>query len=245
MEKQKFTFRKNIEYILVAVVVSNCSQAQQHTDTATYLNSIKTELHKKWPDNRTVNLVFHGHSVPSGYFVTPEVNSIESYPYLTFRNVKASYPYAVVNSIVTSIGGEQSEQGAERFEVEVLTHEPDVLFIDYALNDRSIGLERAKVAWEKMIHHAKAYGTKVILMTPTPDLKEDIDSPGAELAKHSEQIRELANKHKIGLVDSYALYKTIAESEDLKAYMAQNNHINEKGHQVVADAILDFFVPVN
>lgn len=216
-------------------------QAQQNTNPATYLDTLKTELQKKWPDNRTINLVFHGHSVPSGYFDTPNVRTLASYPHQTLKKVKEIYPHAVVNIIVTAIGGEQSEQGAARFKDEVLTHRPDVLFIDYALNDRSIGLERAKTAWEKMIQQAKGYGTKIILMTPTPDLKEDILSLDAELEKHSEQIRQLAEKYEVGLVDSYALFKEIAKTEDLKTYMAQNNHINEKGHQVVANAIMKFF----
>ena len=46
---------------------------------------------------------------------------------------------------------------------------------------------------------------------------------------------------KVGLVDSYALFKEIAKTEHLKGYMSQSNHINEKGHQVVADAIFEFF----
>lgn len=232
---------KKVVFLLLISLIPNPSQAQQKADQETHLDSIKTELQKKWPDNRTINLVFHGHSVPSGYFDTPNVYTIEAYPYQTLKKVKDLFPYAVVNSITTAIGGEQSEQGAERFKDEVLTHRPDVLFIDYALNDRSIGLERAKAAWEKMIREAKAYGTKIILMTPTPDLKEDILSSDAELEKHSEQIRQLAKKYEVGLVDSYALFKEIAESEDLKTYMAQNNHINEKGHQVVAEAIMEFF----
>ena len=29
---------------------------------------------------------------------------------------------------------------------------------------------------------------------------------------------------------------------DLKHYMSQNNHPNEKGHRVVADAILEWFL---
>ena len=228
-------------YLLSIAFTFNWACAQTSANEATYLDSIKMELHKKWPNNRTINMVFHGHSVPTGYFETPNVNTLASYPYLTLKNVKKIFPYAVVNSITTSIGGEQSEQGAERFEKEVLTHRPDVLFIDYALNDRGIGLEHAKKAWEKMIEEAIAYGTKVILMTPTPDLREDILSPNSELAKHSGQIRQLAEKYKIGLVDSYMLFKEIAKAEDLKTYMAQGNHINEKGHLIVAKTILDFF----
>lgn len=228
-------------FLLLIAFTFNRVYAQTSGNKTTYLYSTKMELHKKWPNNRTINLVFHGHSVPTGYFETPHVNTLGSYPQITLKNVKKIFPYAVVNSITTSIGGEQSEQGSNRFGKEVLTHRPDVLFIDYALNDRGIGLERAKIAWEKMIQEAMANGTKIILMTPTPDLKEDILSASSELAKHSSQIRLLAQKYQIGLVDSYRLFQEIAKTEDLKDYMAQSNHINEEGHQVVANAILDFF----
>lgn len=228
-------------FVLMILFVYHWSRAQIGDNSSTYLDSIKMELQKKWPDNRTINLVFHGHSVPSGYFVTPNVNTLGSYPYQTLKKIKEIYPFAVVNRITTAIGGEQSEQGAKRFKEEVLNHRPDVLFIDYALNDRSIGLERAKTAWGKMIGQAMAYGTKVVLMTPTPDLMEDIFSQNSELTKHSRQIRQLAKEFNLGLVDSYSIFREIAKTEDLKIYMAQNNHINDKGHQVVAEAILNFF----
>ncbi|UMB59214.1 SGNH/GDSL hydrolase family protein [Lutibacter sp. A80] len=208
---------------------------------SSYLDSLKTELKVKWPKNRTINLVFHGHSVPTGYTTRGVIDRLQSYPFRTLKKVNDFYPYSVVNTITTSIGGEQAEQGAKRFKDEVLIYKPDVLFIDYALNDRSIGLERAKVAWEQMIQEALAYGTKVILLTPTPDLKEEISSENTELAKHSEQIRSLAKKYSVGLVDCYALFKKIARTEPLIGYMAQNNHINQKGHQFVADAIFEYF----
>ena len=227
--------------ILVIIFGTNGSCAQDRTNVTTYLDSIKTELEKEWPKNKTINLVFHGHSVPSGYFKTPEVNTLASYPHLTLVKVKRLYPTAVVNSITTAIGGEQAEQGAERFREDVLNHRPDILFIDYALNDRSVGLERAKVAWESMIKEALAYGAKVILMTPTPDLAENILSDKGPLEKHSEQIRQLAVEHNVGLVDSYALFKEIAKTEDLRPLMAQDNHVNEKGHEIVAEAIVAFF----
>ena len=227
--------------ILVIIFGTNGSCAQDRTNAANYLDSIKIELEKEWPKNKTINLVFHGHSVPSGYFRTPEVNTLASYPHLTLVKVKRLYPVAVVNSITTAIGGEQAEQGAERFKEEVLSHRPDILFIDYGLNDRSIGLERAKKAWKSMIKEALAYGTKVILLTPTPDLTENILSEKVALEKHSEQIRQLAREQNVGLVDSYALFKEIAKTKDLRPYMAQNNHVNEKGHEIVAESIVAFF----
>src|SRR5262245_50112113 len=129
---------------------------------ATYLDSIKSELNKTWPKNRTINLVFHGHSVPTGYFNTPNVRTLDAYPHLTLGAIKKVYPFAAVNIITTSIGGENAEQGAKRFVDDVLTHKPDVLFIDYALNDRGIGLERARKAWVKMIKAALKAKVKII-----------------------------------------------------------------------------------
>lgn len=206
-----------------------------------YLDSLKKQLKVKWPNNTTINLVFHGHSVPTGYTTGGVLDRLQSYPFRTLKKINDFYPYSVVNTITTSIGGEQSEQGARRFKKDVLIYKPDVLFIDYALNDRSIGLEKAKMAWEQMIQEALAYGTKIILLTPTPDLNEDITSKDADLAKHSEQIRSLAKKYNIGLVDSYKLFKNLAAIQPLNGYMSQNNHINQKGHQFVANAIFQYF----
>jgi lysophospholipase L1-like esterase len=205
----------------------------------TYLNDTKVELRKEWPDNRTVNLVFHGHSVPAGYFRTPHVNTLEAYPQLVLQAIKEAYPHAVVNAITTAIGGEQAEQGAARFRQEVLSHRPDVLFIDYALNDRGIGLERARKAWETMIEEALNARIKVILLTPTPDMSVDLFDEQTALALHARQIRELAEKYHTGLVDSYAAFQERAgNGEDIAAYMSQGNHPNRKGHDIVCDLIV-------
>ncbi len=123
----------------------------------------------EWPKNRTVTIVCHGHSVPAGYFKTPEVRTFEAYPHLLHQAIKRTYPKAVVNVIVTAIGGENSESGAKRFTRDVLSLRPDVVTIDYSLNDRGIGLDPAKAAWEEMIQSAKKSGVKVILLPPSWD----------------------------------------------------------------------------
>ncbi len=72
--------------------------------------------------------------------------------------------------IVTEIGGENAESGAARFAADVLCYKPDVVTIDYALNDRQLGLARAEQAWRSMIEAAVAKDIKVILLTPTHDI---------------------------------------------------------------------------
>jgi lysophospholipase L1-like esterase len=211
-------------------------------DPSDYLSDIKTTLKKEWPGNRTINLVFHGHSVPAGYFKTPVVNTLESYPFQVLKAIKAIYPFAVVNIINTSIGGENSISGEKRFKSDVLIHNPDVLFIDYSLNDRGVGLDKAKQAWEKMIKAALKKNSKVILLTPSPDQTVNILDANSDLEKHSLQVRALADQYNVGLVDSYELFRgRVVAGDSLVAYMSQVNHPNAKGDSLIAGGIMNYF----
>jgi lysophospholipase L1-like esterase len=226
---------KGMRYLFTWTIILCCCTTSIAQD---YLQDVKTALQKTWPQNKTVNLVFHGHSVPSGYFRTPDVQTLSAYPQLVLKALKEKYPHAVVNVIVTAIGGENSVQGAARFRKTVLNHQPDVLFIDYALNDRKLGLERSKAAWEKMIRQALKRKIKVVLLTPSPDINVAWDAPESELALFAAQIRALAEKYHTGIVDSYAIF---SKQDNVKALMAQSNHPNEKGHQLIADGIMQCF----
>lgn len=209
---------------------------------ADYLVPVVTELERAWPKNRTVNIVAHGHSVPAGYFRTPTVDTFNAYPALLHRALKARFPLAVVNVIVTAIGGENSLQGAARFERDVLTHRPDVVLLDYALNDRGPGLVAARAAWVSMIEKAQGAGVKVVLLTPTGDTRAKLMDPADSLHQHAAQIRALAAEYHLGLVDSLALFQAeVARGTPLDALMSQVNHPNARGHQLVADALLEWF----
>lgn len=208
----------------------------------TYLRPVTEELSRRWPQNRTVNIVCHGHSVPAGYFRTPLVDTFNAYPHLLHRGLKERFPYAVLNVVVTAIGGENSESGAKRFERDVLALRPDVVTIDYGLNDRGIGLPRAETAWKAMIAQAKAAGVKVILLTPTPDMTARLDDPNDPLNQHAEQIRCLARENGVALVDSLAqFWMRVHAGESLESFMSQGNHPNRKGHEIVAAELLKWF----
>ena len=207
-----------------------------------YLSGVVAELTRQWPANRTINIVCHGHSVPAGYFRTPVVDTFNAYPHLLHRGLNERFPYAVVNVIVTAIGGENSESGAGRFERDVLSLHPDVVTIDYGLNDRGIGLARAEAAWQAMIAQAKAAGVKVILLTPTPDTSAKLGDPNDPLSRHAQQIRALARRNGVALVDCLACFESrIRSGEPLDSFMSQINHPNRKGHDIVAAELLRWF----
>jgi lysophospholipase L1-like esterase len=231
-----------IAAILLAVTLPTPAMNPQTADPKTYLAAIQKDLAVEWPANHTINVVCHGHSVPAGYFLTPKVDTFNAYPHLLHVGIKERFPLAVVNVIVTAIGGEQSEQGAARFENDVLSLNPAVVTIDYALNDRGIGLERAKTAWTSMIRKAKAKGVKVILLTPTGDLSSNLDDENDPLNQHARQIRALAAEHGVGLVDSLAAFRAYVKAgHKLDDLMSQVNHPNRKGHDIVAKLLMEWF----
>jgi lysophospholipase L1-like esterase len=172
------------------------------------------------------------------------VDTMHAYPHLLHRELKHRFPYAVINVIVTAIGGEHSESGAARFERDVLCHRADVITIDYGLNDRGIGLEKARESWTDMIHAAQSNGAKVLLMTPTPDVTQAPGYQGddqSQLGAHAKQIVALAREHDVGLVDSLSACLAYAKANDLSDILSWSNHPNKHGHKIVARELLRWF----
>jgi lysophospholipase L1-like esterase len=213
-------------------------------DTLHYLDSILDAMSQKSPDNRIVNIVCHGHSVPAGYFATPYVNTFEAYPAQLHRIIKERFPFAVVNVIVSAIGGEASPAGAERFQQDVLCHRPDLVTIDYGLNDRRAGVAAADAAWKTMIEAALEKGCKVILLTPTWDRSYFAqDDNWNQLKEHAASIRALADTYSVGLADSFEIFREqVRKNEDLVSLLSHVNHPSAKGHRLAAEALGAFFL---
>lgn len=201
-------------------------------------------LEKKWPDNRAVRVVFHGHSVPAGYQVTPEVRTFEAYPHGFHVWLKQHHPFAVVNVIVTAIGGEDSISGAARFEHDVLPLKPDLLCIDYALNDRRLPLDAVEAAWTRMIQMAKSQQIPLVLLTPTGDATADLSSPDDPLRQRADLIRKLAAVHQVALADvSAAWLSELSRGTSQDALLSQHNHPSFRGHQLVVNALIHAVFP--
>jgi lysophospholipase L1-like esterase len=228
--------------LLAGICCFSAVARAQIASPTSYLSPVVGLMKAKWPKNRAVNIVCHGHSVPAGYFKTPAVDSLHAYPNLLRVALAEHYTNAVINVIVTAIGGENSVKGAARFDADVLAHKPDVMLIDYALNDRRIGLEAARTNWISMIGQAQAAGANVILLTPTPDQAAKLDDPNDPLNQHAEQIRQLAADQRVGLVDSLAAFEAeLARSTPLAELMSQGNHPNARGHELVGRELVRWF----
>jgi acyl-CoA thioesterase I len=209
-----------------------------------YLAHLVEIMNRHWPENRTINVVCHGHSVPAGYFSTPMVDTFNAYPHLLHAGLKHRFPFAVINVIVTAIGGESSDSGADRFEQDVMSKRPDVVTIDYGLNDRGLGLERSGNAWRSMIEMALAADVRVLLLTPTADMTQHPDYLAEDrqlLGLHAKQIRDLAAEFGTGLVDSLSAFHSHMNNHDLSDLLSWANHPNRAGHDLIVRELLRWF----
>jgi lysophospholipase L1-like esterase len=172
------------------------------------------------------------------------VDTFNAYPHLLHQGLKHRFPFAVINVIVTAIGGENSDAGAARFEEDVLCHRVDVVTIDYGLNDRSLGVERTRSNWKAMIEKALGHGAKVILLTPTMDVTQLATAKAEEkkpLREHAELIRELAGEYQVGLADSFKAFEEYVRNGDLWDLLSWQNHPNRAGHELVCRELLRWF----
>lgn len=234
--------RNSLLVALTAVLLNGHQASAQVPKAAAAFPDIMEQLQIKWPKNRTIRFVFHGHSVPAGYFKTPTIRRFESYPLLFQQQMCDRFSTAAIDVSVTAIGGENCKRGAARFADDVLSLKPDLVFIDYSLNDRRLTLDQAKQFWEVMIIEAKQNGVPVVLMTPTPDASEDITDKTSLLQQHADQVKQLGKIHEVPVVDSYSEFqRRVLAGEKLWSFLSQGNHPNRKGHEVVTDLIMNLF----
>ena len=196
-----------------------------------------------YPDNRWVQIVCHGHSVPAGYCATPFVDPFHAYPHLLHRLLKERFPFSTVNVIVTAAGGENAASGAARFSSDVLCHKPDVLLLDYGLNDRYITLEASEAAWRRMIEEGLAADAKILLATPSWDRSYfRRDDLWHSLEMHGRQIRHLAEEYGVGLLDFFDVYRRYVDGGgDLDDLLCYENHPSRKGHRLLAQEAARWF----
>ncbi|WP_442508674.1 SGNH/GDSL hydrolase family protein [Novipirellula sp. SH528] len=234
--------KKFVLPVLIMVIFAGDGFSQE-AEVADPFASLKQAMQVHWPKNRLIRFVFHGHSVPAGYGRAGEVHRYDSYSMLFHRALCDKYNYATIDIAITAIGGENATRGEARFDADVLSLKPDVVFIDYSLNDRAVGLDKAAAAWRSMIEKCQAANVPVVLLTPTPDSHEDLLDDSTPLGQHANQVRELAKEYRVPLVDSYAAFgEIVRQGNKIHSYLSQPNHPNKAGNRIVAELIGRLFL---
>jgi len=170
--------------------------------------------------------------------------------------------------INAGIGGNNTSLASKRFERDVLKHHPDIVIIQFGINDAAvdvwrtppatlprISLQQFQANLKHFITTLKSQGAQVILMTPNPmrwtaKLKtlygkapyavEDPDGFNRLLAKYAVSVRRLATENNIPLIDIYQVFQTYDKQSDqsIDTLLLDGMHPNDRGHQIIAKILI-------
>lgn len=218
-----------------SVSITNTSAITNTTSSSTSgPTSISSTSAPKLGKNSTYTVVFHGHSFPFTY----TYNKLNSYPYFFEKYLRDSYPSVNFKILVTAKPSENSQGGAARFAQDVLSKSPDLILIDYCINDTPLG---DAVYWRQMVQSAKTKGAKVILLTSTGTRDNNFKNVDDYLGQVVQRVRNVATQEHVPVADVSAVWPDKAVPQDDFLMPPPDNHANAKGHRLIADVIIQTF----
>lgn len=168
------------------------------------------------------------------------------------------------NVVNAGVGGNTTTQALARFEADVLAKDPDVVVIQFGLNDSAIDVARGstepRVAQSEyelnlrtMLRTLEARGIAPILVTPNPGIWSErllatygkppyntSDRWGFNVYnnRYAESVRTLAAEFDVPLVDAYRMY----EAQDrtparIEGWLPDGLHPNDEANRALADVL--------
>lgn len=222
-------------------------------------------------NHRPVTIACLGDSVTHGCFeifldANGGINTVcradEAYPMMLYRTLKNFYPFAAPVIINAGVSGDKSYGGLERLERDVLSFKPDLVIVDFGLNDSmNKDVEGGLALYEKsmrtIFERTLASGAECILLTPnymnkkvSPHLTEplfiDIAKEAAVvqntgiLTRYVEAAKKIAGEMNVPVADAYAVWQKLEKSGvDTDQLLSNNiNHPTREMHSVFAEEIM-------
>lgn len=220
---------------------------------------------------RPVTIAFLGDSVTHGCFeIFPDgkggigvaCRADEAYPMMLYQKLKNLFPFAAPAVINAGVSGDKSYGGLERLERDVLSFRPDLVIVDFGLNDSMNkdvegGLETYDKSMRGIFEKVMASGAECILLTPnymnkgvSPFLTEPmfigiareaavVQNTGI-LTRYVETARKAAREMNVPIADAYAVWEALDKNGvDTDALLSNYiNHPTKEAHAIFADEIM-------
>ena len=220
---------------------------------------------------KPITVAFIGDSVTQGCFecyMTSETSLETVYDYKSAYSTRVGeilhllYPSAQVNIVNSGISGDNAQGGAERFERDVLSYDPDLVVISFGLNDSvngSDGIPAYVGALEKMFSALRERGKEAIFLTEnymctktSPHIMREpkfvslsnafgkVQREG-ELAEYFAAAKDACEKYGVKVCDLYSVWEAMsAAGVDTTELLANKlNHPVREFHYYMAMKLVE------
>lgn len=170
-----------------------------------------------------------------------------------------------VRIINAGVSGNTTEMARKRFEQDILRHQPQIVIIQFGINDAAVDvwktppateprvpLERYEANLRHFVQTLKSKNARVVLMTPnplrwTPKLKEMYGKPpyhpenadgfNVPLEPYCDATRRVAREEGAELLDMQRAFVEQAQKRGVAvdSLLSDGMHPNDNGHRIEAD----------
>ena len=184
-----------------------------------------------------VTIVAYGDSITAGFAVR------RGFPSFWKQMLEEKYPEAGVEIINSGISGDTTLDGLSRLDWAVLSYEPDLVTINFGINDcvLGLGLEEFEMNLVEMVRRIRAGpGSEVLLLT-----SQLLETPPYDrlVLDYYQAIERVAREMDVGFVDVHGAWmRRVEQGTPLSSLILPGlDHPNEAGYRIIAEELMRLF----
>lgn len=184
-----------------------------------------------------VVIVAFGDSITAGYAVR------RGFPSFWKESLQQRYPQADIEMHNQGVSGETTWDGLSRLEGSVLYYHPDLVTINFGINDAAYGLSLSefRANLSKMAESVvRECQSEVLLLTSQPLLTPYYDRL---VRDYYRAVEEVAKALGVGFVDVFSAWmRRVDEGTPLQSLILPGlDHPNEAGYRIIAEELMNNF----
>ena len=182
-------------------------------------------------------IVCFGDSITAGYAVR------RGFPSFLLESLRQRFPDSKIEMINSGISGDTSQDGLSRLDWAVLSYEPDLVTINFGINDCVLGLslEEFEMNLVEMVRRIRAGpGSEVLLLT-----SQLLETPPYDrlVLDYYQAIERVAREMDVGFVDVHGAWmRRVEQGTPLSSLILPGlDHPNEAGYRIIAEELMRLF----
>ena len=184
-----------------------------------------------------VQIVAFGDSISAGFAVR------KGFDHFWLEMLKEKYPQAEIAIKNEGVCGATSFDGLARLDWSVIAHSPDLVTVNFGINDMYMGIRLGEFKsnvieiTEKIIEGSKS---EILLLSSEPLLTPKFDKI---VLSYYQTLEDVAEEMGLGFVDVYGAWmRKVAEGVPLESLILSGlDHPNELGYEIIAEELMRFF----
>ena len=182
-------------------------------------------------------IVCFGDSITAGYAVR------RGFPSFLLESLRQRFPDSKIEMINSGICGDTSQDGLGRLDWAVLSYEPDLVTINFGINDcvLVLSLEEFEMNLVEMVRRIRAGpDSEILLLSSQP-----LESPPYDqrVLDYYQTVETVAKEMNVGFVDVYGAWmKRVRVGMPLDSLILPGlDHPNEAGYRIIAEELMSLF----